>query len=121
MTSIRLDLENNVVFIKLSGVVSVEDGKKFLVELMASLPDMKPGFSIINDISELRIFDPAYMEVLEKGHDIINQYSPGKVIRVIGNAKDTLFKFAKFDVEVRAEKSEFVPDMETAMQILNLK
>lgn len=121
MTSVELDLENNIVFIKLSGVVSFEEGAKFLDNLRTSFLSVKPGFSVINDIAGLRVFDPAYMGVLKKAHEIMNENSPGRIIRVIGNAKDTLFKFAKFDMEAGVKGSEFVPDMETAMKILKEK
>ena len=120
MIAISFHADQNYIVVTTTGVICPADVKKFIPRLIEAVEMLQRDFIIIHDISRLRTYDPENFELLKKIHEILTEKGAGKIIRVVGSAKDTLFKFAKFDFDNEIRKSEFVPDLETAFSILEI-
>ena len=121
MITLSFHSDQNLIIVKTSGVISPAEVKKIIPKLKESVALFNPDFRIIHDISQLRTYDPENFELLKSIHEMLREKGAGKIIRVVGSARDTLFKFAKFDYDNNIAKSEFVPDIETAFNILGIQ
>ncbi len=120
MVNIDANTDNNYLIVHTAGVVTSEEYKKIRKRLEEILPTLTEGFSIIHDITQLRLYNEDYPVVLKDVHGLIKGFRHGRIIRIIGNSRDTLFKMAQFDQQNNISHAEFVPDIQAAFDVLGI-
>ncbi len=74
----------NRIYMRLEGFMTDEEVHKFVQEQIAAIKTMKPGFDVINDISNFKPASPEGAKEIEKMVKFSDEYGTRYVMRVIG-------------------------------------
>lgn len=85
MIDIRVDKSKNRLFLKLSGFFNDDEVKEASDKLIQSLEDVKPGFDVINDISEFKPARQSALQYIADAQKAVYERKPGRVVRVSQN------------------------------------
>ena len=119
MIKLQSDSQKNILFVKMSGILTPLVIKNALPKLQEELNVLSDGYAIVTNISGVADFDPENDLQLRKLHNVLGQKNPQRIIRIVGNAKEICYRFAQFDVENNIKNVEFVPDFQTAMSLVS--
>ena len=119
MIVVKADAEKNTLNVTTTGVVSLDDKRKILKKFQEEMPILQDGFILVHDISKFRLYNDDYYQIYKAIHELFDEIKPSQVIRIVGTARETLAKFAKFDLQNGIENVHFVPDEEAAENLLN--
>lgn len=85
MFDIKANLETNCLVLKLKGHMSDEEVGEAVEKTMSETEKLEPGFTIINDISDLNPASMASSEKIKEAQIYVFGKGVKKVIRVISN------------------------------------
>ncbi|WP_321394241.1 PilZ domain-containing protein [uncultured Desulfuromusa sp.] len=88
---VRVDMSRNRIYCTISGNISKTDLEKFFTDVRFGVADLKPGFSMVTDLTHCRIFHLAAVPTFRKIMHYIANQGLQEVIRVI-NPKNLAFK-----------------------------
>ncbi len=120
--TIRADRTKNRLYVILKGFFTEEQSHEALQTTLAELKKMKPGFSVITDISE---FKPATQEVLERmqnGQKAIAASGVQRIVRVVDRKFITgQLQFLRQGKQIYQGQQEVVmaPSLEEAERLLD--
>jgi hypothetical protein len=93
MFHIRVDATQNLIRIRYLGQVTVAGMKACRTQVESELPALRPGFSVLTDLSGLESMELDCVEPLTKILDLFRAKGVGMVVRVIPDpSKDIGFK-----------------------------
>ena len=97
MYDIRIDVEKNRLYLTLTGTVTLDDVTPILDDFTRLAVNLKPGYGIIDDLSELEALEKKIEEVMVPIMKFVKESYAGGVIRVVpeslsGEAKARLFE-----------------------------
>lgn len=88
--------EENRLYLKMFGnYSSMEDAENALVEIEKGVSQLKPGFTVINDISDLIICSEEVARKAHEGMKIIEKYGAVQSVRVVSGG-DSIKAFKTF-------------------------
>lgn len=87
MYRIEININNNTLEIHLRESIDLDEGRKLLGELLERIVELKPGFKLLTDLSQLRNMDIDAHESIDEIMELCNEHEVSQVVRVI--AKDT--------------------------------
>lgn len=82
-SKVTADLKKNRLIITLVGVISVEGLQEVYTEIRFCVADLKPGFCVINDMTQCRVGQLAALGTFGKVREYLNSHDVGTVIRVV--------------------------------------
>ncbi len=85
MYKIKADTARNVMYISLKGFLNETDVKEAVLQIRRTADSLRPGFVIVNDISEFSPASPRVADEISKVQAYVNQKGCKKTIRVVGN------------------------------------
>ena len=85
--------EKNRLYIKFVGVFSAQEMASTTTELNTLLKDLKPGFTVVSDISEYKPSSQETAEQIKRGADNLVKKGMKKLIRVIGESAVAQMQF----------------------------
>jgi len=119
MFETHLDKSTNLLRIAYSGRVNADETKQAAEQLQLLLPDLKPGFRLLADLSALDIMDVASVPYIRLMMNLCNKGGVETVVRVIPDAhKDiglNILSLFHYSHNVRIVTCE---TLEEAMKIL---
>src|SRR5512135_414133 len=74
----------NRIYLRLEGFMPDEEVHQFVQEQIAAIKTMKPGFDVINDISNFKPASPEAAKEIERMLKFSDAYGTRYVMRVIG-------------------------------------
>ncbi|MDY6930447.1 MAG: hypothetical protein SVJ22_00820 [Halobacteriota archaeon] len=113
-----VNTEKNRMSIRISGFMTDQELKVVVDEALVELRKMKPGFAIINDISEFKPASPSGAKELLRVQKFVNDLKPGRIIRVVGSDKLGRKQFEK-NSQQAGYAAETAPSIEAAEKMLD--
>jgi len=102
MHNIYSDLQKNCLVLKLDGFMDFDEGKITLEEVKKNADKLKPGFTVINDITNFKATDARTSEMIKSAQFYVFEKKPGKVIRIVGNVLSKV-QFSRTQKEIHAD------------------
>jgi hypothetical protein len=85
----------NRLYLSLRGSMSDDEAKEVADRVIQEIRKLRPGFTIINDISELKPASPAATEHLRRAQEASVRQGCGRVIRVVGSQAITQMQWSR--------------------------
>ena len=83
MIRFEVDQPQNLLVIRYSGLVGPDETERGLEDVRAGLAQLKSGFRLLADLTELESMDVACAPFIEKAMELCNQKGASMVVRVI--------------------------------------
>lgn len=115
MIAFTIDKDKNRLFIKFIGKLNVDELENATKQLVEHIQHLQSGFDIVNDISK---FEDSSEEFYAKFAEImrfLKNNGVGRIIRVVGNNKNSLMLFSRFDKKNRFDWVEYAPNIHSAV------
>ncbi|MBV8029899.1 MAG: hypothetical protein JO035_00165 [Betaproteobacteria bacterium] len=112
---IRANTAKNRLYLKLAGSMTEADAKKVADTILGEIKKLKPGWAVINDISELKPGDDKASEQLRRAQDASAKAGCKRVVRVVGSQAITNLQWNRTLQEthgMRADTAATVADAE---------
>lgn len=87
--SVKVDEARQRIYLKLEGLMSDEEVTRAADEFIAALSTMKPGFVVINDISNLKVLTQASTLEVKRASEAAVKAGLSVTIRVVGGSSPT--------------------------------
>jgi hypothetical protein len=97
---IRADVARNRLYLVLIGFFQDDEVKTASDKCIAEASKLKPGFDVINDISQFKPASPKGAEEIKRAQLFIKQHGVKRVIRIVGDAVITQAQFSRQEKEV---------------------
>jgi hypothetical protein len=117
-STVTADIKRNRLLIKLRGEVPKKDVEQIYTDVRFCVSDLKPGFSVITDLTEARIGHLSAVGTFKKITAFLTEKKVGQVIRVVGKGKVIFQQLAKLTDQVDGYKPMYAKSMEEAEVIL---
>ena len=75
MHTIQQDTLRNTITINIKGLFTEDHAKEVHARLERILPELKPGFTLINDLSEFENVEDGVRKLIKKSMDLINSHN----------------------------------------------
>ncbi len=117
---IHADVAKNRLYMILGGFFQDEEVEKAVDKVMEEVNKLKPGFDVINDISEFKPASPKAAEEIKRGQLFVVQNGMRKTIRIFG---ESVIAEAQFDRQSKASgyKADTAASIAEAERILDGK
>ena len=114
MFIVRADLEKNRLYVKLVGFFDYDEMKASTDKSIEEARKLKPGFDVINDISEFKPASQNILHEIERAQAYLKKAGIRRGIRVQGKAKLTNIQFSRIGkaVDYIAEAVETLEEAE---------
>ncbi len=83
MYRIEVNAAGNTLEIHLQECFETEQGRELVGELSRRIHELKPGFRLLTDLSQLRNMDIDAHKSIDEVMELCNKYKVSKVVRVI--------------------------------------
>jgi hypothetical protein len=87
--------EKNRLYIKFVGVFNAEEMAAAIPKLNSVVKDLKPGFTVVSDISEYKPSSQETAEQISRGSDNLVKKGMKKLIRVVGESAVAQMQFKR--------------------------
>jgi hypothetical protein len=114
---IKADLWKNRLYLVLQGFFSDEEAKEVADKTIQEIRKLKPGFDIINDISNYKPMSQRGADEIKRAQIVAFQCGVGRVIRVVPTTTIGAMQFARKSKEVGYD-AELAPSIEEAENML---
>ena len=81
------DAVTNVFTMAFSGQVGVADLAAVENEVETAVRDLRPGFSLLTDLSKLKSMDPSCVPSIKRTMDVFREHGVKLIVRIIPNPK----------------------------------
>jgi hypothetical protein len=92
---IEARVDKNRLYLSLRGSMSDDEAKEVADRVILEIRKLRPGFSIINDISELKPASPVATEHLRRAQEASVRHGCGRVVRVVGSQAITQMQWSR--------------------------
>jgi len=83
MFKVEVDKAKNLVRNDLAGRVPAAEAERCLQEFRGLVPDLRPGFALLTDMSQLETMDFGCTPFIQQIMDLLNQHGIERVVRII--------------------------------------
>jgi hypothetical protein len=77
------DKSKNLMTMSFSGRVPPEETRQWREKLIVLVGELRPGFKLLNDLSDLDLMDRACIPDIEFGMELLDKSGIGKVVRIL--------------------------------------
>jgi hypothetical protein len=117
-STVTADIKRNHLIIKLRGEVPKKDTEQIYTDIRFCVADLKPGFSVITDLTEARIGHLSAIGTFKKITAYLTEKQVGQVVRVVGQGKVIFQQLAKLTDQSAGYRPMYAKTMEEAEVIL---
>ncbi len=118
MLELKIETENNLLIVGMSGEISDSDVANGIVNAGQLLPQLKKNYSMIMEMSGYQSSSGEQKALFNKIIKSMNEkVKVGQIIRIIGNSTTTLESLCKMDKLFKFDNVRYVPSMEDAMKL----
>jgi len=118
MFTIKADIQKNRLYVKLIGFFDYKEMKACTDKTIEEASKLKPGYDVINDISEFKPAGQDTLKEVERAQSYLKKTGVRRGIRVEGKAKLTNIQFNRIGKTVDY-LAETVETMEEAEKLLD--
>lgn len=119
MIIFRADKERNILFINITGQVPKDKMAELLEQFAKKCAELRESFTIINDISLLKITSVHDLEIMSKATTMMQEkFHLGKIIRIIGSNATYEEKLKQSDTANKLENIYYVATKKKALEVL---
>ena len=118
MFTIKADIQKNRLYVKLVGFFDYKEMKACTDKTIEEASKLKPGYDVINDISEFKPAGQDTLKEVERAQSYLKKTGVRRGIRVEGKAKLTNIQFNRIGKTVDY-LAETVETMEEAEKLLD--
>jgi len=118
MFTIRADVAKNRLYVKLVGFFDYNEMKASTDKTIEEVKKLKPGFDVINDVSEFKPANQDTLKEIERAQAFLKKAGVRHAIRVEGKAKLTNIQFSRIGKAVDYV-AEVVENLEEAEKLLD--
>lgn len=116
---VKTDIKKNRLYIFFDKDVKKNDVDQIYTDIRFGVADLKPGFSVINDLSNASIGHLNGASTFKKISDFLCSNEVGRVIRVMGGASLIFKQISKLSSSISGYKPEYAETIEEAEQLLD--
>lgn len=118
MHIIRKDINNNRLYLTLSGVISFSEANEVREKVIKEIEGLTPGFDIINNLSKFIQGDERAAPILQSVLKYCTDKKVNRIVRVVGTSKTGLMQFAKYASPDDTVNIHYFPTMKEAEDFL---
>ncbi|MDD3462751.1 MAG: hypothetical protein PHW07_03815 [Sulfurospirillaceae bacterium] len=120
MVGFRVDKEKNILFVTISGEVMRDKAQEYIAQFAEKAAELKDNFAIISDYSLFKATSEKDYELICKVTATMSaKFKIGKIIRVVGGAKENLAGFKKYCNDAHIENISYVATKKAALDLVN--
>ncbi|MGE5641327.1 MAG: hypothetical protein ACM30H_14655 [Clostridia bacterium] len=116
---IRANTAKNRLYLKLVGMMSDEDAKKVHDTILAEMRKLKPGWAVVNDISELKPASEKASAYLKAAQGASAKAGCVRVVRVVGKQAITNMQWNRTASEGQGIRADSVATLADAEKLLD--
>jgi hypothetical protein len=121
MYKLKTDLEKNRLTLTLTGFITEGEALTVKEAIVREIPNLSPGFDVINDISNFRLGQDQAGKVLQEIIHLFLSSKVNRVVRVVGASQTGLIQFANYTGEIGSYNVKYVPTFKDAEIFLETK
>ncbi len=115
----RADKERNILFISITGQIQKDKMAELLEQFAKKCAELRECFTIINDISLLKITSESELEIMNKATTMMREkFHIGRVIRIIGTNTSYEKILKQSDTINKLEDIHYVSTKKKALETL---
>lgn len=118
LSTVTADIKRNRLLITLKGNIAKKDAERIYTDIRFCVSDLKPGFSVINDLTESRIGHLSTIETFKKITSYLTEKQVGPVVRVVGRAKIIFQQMTKLTKMINCYQPMYAKTIEEAEILL---
>lgn len=107
---VTVDRELNRLYLALEGLLDEETAESHVEDMLAAADELRPGFDMVNDISEFTPMNEGATETIERGKRGLTERGVSAVVRVTG---ESVVGKMQFDRVAEGEEGYHVATAET--------
>ena len=116
---IRADGPRNRLYLRMAGFMTDDDAMRVADTIVAEVQKLKPGFSVINDIRELKPTSQTASDHMRRAQEASVKHGSGRVIRVVGEQLVTQLQWNRTLKAVQGSGAEIAATVEEAERMLD--
>ncbi|MBV9359786.1 MAG: hypothetical protein JO292_00210 [Betaproteobacteria bacterium] len=116
---IKANTAKNRLYLRLVGTMTVEDAKKVADTIIVEIRKLKPGWAVVNDISELKPADDQAVAHLKRAQDASGKAGCKRVVRVMGKQAITHMQWNRTLSETQGIRADVASTVEEADKLLD--
>ncbi len=113
-----VDIKKNRLYIFFDRHVTPKDVERIYTDVRFGVADLKPGFSVINDLSNCTVGHLSAAVSFKKITSFLHENNVGRVVRVIGQTSLLFKQISKLSELITDYKPEYVSSIEEAEDTL---
>lgn len=113
------DIKRNRLYIVFGRDVKKHDVDQIYTDIRFGVADLKPGFVVINDLSNATIGHLSGAPTFKRISDFLCTQHVGRVIRVVGGTSVLFRQISKLSDTISGYRPEYVTTIEEAEQLLD--
>lgn len=118
-SQVRIDVSNNRLYCAFSEKSTTQELTELLADIQRLVPELKPGFDVVEDMSRCQLFQLAALPALRRIMHYLVSKGARDVIRVV-DKKSTVFKqLVNLAMRLRSYKPIYVNSVAEAQELLN--
>ncbi|MFO7890635.1 MAG: hypothetical protein R6V04_09880 [bacterium] len=82
---VKADKSKNRIYVRIEGSLTIDEAGRLKNAYEEAVNECKPGFTVLNDVSELRPCISEVQKTLTEITEIASRYGVGKVARIVGD------------------------------------
>ena len=118
-SDIRADAAKNRLYLKLVGMMGDDDAKKVHDAIVREIGKLRPGWAVINDISELKPAGEKASEYLKAAQAASAKAGCKRVVRVVGKQAITNLQWNRTLNEAQGIRADAVATLADAERLLD--
>jgi len=118
-SSIQTDIPNNRLYCTFSEKSTLDELTNLLTEMENRVPDLKPGFDVVEDMSSCHLFQLAALPIMRNiMHYLVNS-GAREVIRIVDQQSTVFRQLINLSIRIRSYKPIYVKTLAEADELLN--
>jgi hypothetical protein len=113
-----VDTKHNRLYIQFGDRLTKKDIEVIYTDIRFGVADLKPGFSVINDLSKCSIGHLSGAATFKKITNFLTEKEVGRVIRIIGQTSVLFKQITNISDLIAGYKPEYVSTIEEAEALL---
>ena len=116
---IKANTAKNRLYLKLAGLMGEAEARKVHDAILAEIRKLKPGWAVVNDISELKPADEKATEHLRRAQEASAKAGLSRVVRVVGAQAITNLQWNRTLQQAQGVRADVVGSVADADKLLD--